>query len=80
MTEQEHGWHGWSRGDMAIRSMCIGPLPGRTSIALYEQFGGRTRVLAWFRSVSAAEEARDLMDALTDWPCGFGPRPPQQAV
>lgn len=69
---EEHEWHGWARSErIGARSLHIGPLPGRRSIALYEQQGGRLRVYAYFRSEFAAEDARALLDYLTGYPCGF---------
>lgn len=46
------------------RSLCIGSLPGRRSIALYEETRGRIRVYAYFRSESAAHEAMTLIEHL----------------
>lgn len=70
----EHEWHGWAiEARLAARSLHIGPMPGRKSICLYEQQGGRIRVYAYFRDEQAALDARALMDYLTGYPCGVLP-------
>lgn len=56
-------WHGWRRATSS-KALHIGPLPGRKSIALYENDGIEETVFAYFTSVENAEKAMNLVDAL----------------
>jgi hypothetical protein len=55
-------WHGWRVG--AGKSIHVGPLPARKSVALYAAAGGRVDVLAYFRNEEDAERALALIDRL----------------
>lgn len=62
MTALDERWHGWRVG--SGKSIHVGPLPSRKSVALYTEGGGRIDVLAYFRSEEDAERALALIDRL----------------
>lgn len=62
----EPDWHGWSICDAhGARSLHVGTLPGRGRVALYTISPLNKIVpLAYFSSVTAAQEALDMIDQL----------------
>lgn len=58
-------WHGWKRADGKGPSLHIGPLPGRSRIAMWLEDGGLLRTLAYFDSEEKARQAMEIIDEMT---------------
>lgn len=71
MTEDwprdDETWHWWSLGRTTNEAFHIGRLPGRKRVALYLQYGSRSRPLAYFQNEKDALAVIEFMDKLAGW-------------